>query len=162
MDNLNFLARRTLHHGHRARFELPAIFHCSYESAPGHHLSSDRHFQWLIHHRPLLRVRGRTLSIYRYADMPTMNIHISLKFHAVCAASKVLQNYNDLGLKEITINKINNMTQSIGLGLGQLGCHTKQASILRQGSYKSSIAGDTGNNFHSTLPFYSGIPQWKK
>ena len=30
-----------------------------------------------------------------------MNIHISLKFHAVCAASKVLQNYNDLGLKGI-------------------------------------------------------------
>ena len=29
--------------------------------------------------------------------MPTMNIQISLKFHAVCAASKVLQNYNDLG-----------------------------------------------------------------
>ena len=106
MDNLNFLARRTLHHGHRARFELPAIFHCSYESAPGHHLSSDRHFLGPIHHRPLLRVRGRTLSIH--ADMPTMNIHISLKFHAVCAASKVLQNYNDLGLKEITINKINN------------------------------------------------------
>ena len=33
--------------------------------------------------------------------MPTMNIQISLKFHAVCAASKVLQNYNDLGLKEL-------------------------------------------------------------
>ena len=30
-----------------------------------------------------------------------MNIQISLKFHAVCAASKVLQNYNDLGLKEL-------------------------------------------------------------
>ena len=26
-----------------------------------------------------------------------MNNQISLKFHAVCAASKVLQNYNDLG-----------------------------------------------------------------
>ena len=33
--------------------------------------------------------------------MPTMNIQISLKCHAVCTASKVLQNYNDLGLKEI-------------------------------------------------------------
>ena len=32
-----------------------------------------------------------------------MNIQISLKFRAVCAASKVLQNYNDLGLKEIHI-----------------------------------------------------------
>ena len=49
--------------------------------------------------RSLLRVWGRTLSVY--ADMPTMNIQISLKFHAVCAASKVLQNYNGLGLKEI-------------------------------------------------------------
>ena len=35
--------------------------------------------------------------------MPTMNIQISLKFHAVCAVSKVLQNYNDLGLKEVYI-----------------------------------------------------------
>ena len=50
--------------------------------------------------RPLLRVRGRTLSVY--ADMPTTNIQISLKFDAVCAASKVLQNDNDLGLKELT------------------------------------------------------------
>ena len=33
--------------------------------------------------------------------MPTMNIQISLKFHAVCAASKVLQNYNDLGMKGV-------------------------------------------------------------
>ena len=49
--------------------------------------------------RTLLRMWGRTLSVY--ADMPTMNIQISLKFHAVCAASKVLQNYNDLGLKEL-------------------------------------------------------------
>ena len=49
--------------------------------------------------RPLLRVRGRTLSVY--ADMLTMNIQISLKFHAVCAASKVLQNYNDLGMKGV-------------------------------------------------------------
>ena len=49
--------------------------------------------------RPLLRVRGRTLSVY--ADIPTMNIQISLKFHAICTASKVLQNYNDLGLKGI-------------------------------------------------------------
>ena len=31
--------------------------------------------------RPLLRVRGRTLSVH--ADMPTMNIQISLKFHAI-------------------------------------------------------------------------------
>ena len=30
-----------------------------------------------------------------------MNIHISLKFHAICSASKVLLNYNDLGLKGI-------------------------------------------------------------
>ena len=37
--------------------------------------------------RPLLRVRGHTLSVY--ADMSTMNIQISLKFHAVCGASKV-------------------------------------------------------------------------
>ena len=29
----------TLHHGHTARFELPAIFYCSYKSAPGHHLT---------------------------------------------------------------------------------------------------------------------------
>ena len=38
--------------------------------------------------------------------MPTMNIQISLKFHAVCAAPKVLQNYNDLGLEELNIAKI--------------------------------------------------------
>ena len=31
--------------------------------------------------------------------MQTMNIQISLKFHAVCGASKIVQNYNDLGLK---------------------------------------------------------------
>ena len=31
-------APRTVHHGHTARFELPAIFHCSYELALGHHL----------------------------------------------------------------------------------------------------------------------------
>ena len=49
--------------------------------------------------RSLLRVRGRNLSVY--ADMSTMKIQISLKFHSVCAASKVLQNYNDLGLKEV-------------------------------------------------------------
>ena len=36
-----------------------------------------------------------------YADMSTMNIQSNLKFHTVCATSKVLQNYNDLGLKEI-------------------------------------------------------------
>ena len=49
---------------------------------------------------PLLRVWGRTFSVY--ADMPTMNIHISLKFHAVCTASSVVKiNYNDLGLKGI-------------------------------------------------------------
>ena len=38
---------------------------------------------------PLLRMWGRTLSVY--ADMPTMNIHISLKFHAVCTASSVVK-----------------------------------------------------------------------
>ena len=57
--------------------------------------------------RPLLRVRGGeggvALYQYNYADMPIMNIQISLKFHAVCAFSKVLQNYNDLGLKEIKL-----------------------------------------------------------
>ena len=50
--------------------------------------------------------------------MPTMNIQISLKFHTVYAATKVLQNYLDLGLKEITINIIYNKTHSIGSGLG--------------------------------------------
>ena len=49
--------------------------------------------------RPLFRVRGRTLSVY--ADTSTINIQNSLKFHVVCAASKVLQNYNDLGLKKL-------------------------------------------------------------
>ena len=39
IDNVKFEARRTLHHGHTARFELPAIFHCSSESALGHHLT---------------------------------------------------------------------------------------------------------------------------
>ena len=42
--------------------------------------------------------------------MQTMNIHISLKFHAVCAASKVLQNYNDLGLKDIFFNYVSRRT----------------------------------------------------
>ena len=42
---------------------------------------------------------GRTSTVY--ADMPIMNIQISLKFHAVCATSIVMQNYNDLGLKEL-------------------------------------------------------------
>ena len=31
----------------------------------------------------------------------TMNIQISLKFLVVCTASKVFQNYNDLGLRVI-------------------------------------------------------------
>ena len=51
--------------------------------------SSDRHFQGLIDHRlvtSLLIVWERTLSVYN--NMPTMNIQISLKFHAICAASK--------------------------------------------------------------------------
>ena len=53
-------------------------------------------------YRPLLSVGGGLLYQYNYADMLTINIKISLKFHAVCAASKVLQNCNDLGLKELT------------------------------------------------------------
>ena len=52
--------------------------------------------------RPLLK---GVLCQYNYADMPRMNIQISLKFHAACAASKVLQNYNDLGLKEIIAHR---------------------------------------------------------
>ena len=51
-------------------------------------------------HKCILTPRaGRTLSVY--ADTSTINIQNSLKFHVVCAASKVLQNYNDLGLKKL-------------------------------------------------------------
>ena len=109
-------------HGHTAGFELPAIFHCSYKSALSHHLTLVAvydtalflflflFFKYIKHRsdpssklqpplpradKRLLRVRGRILSVY--ADMPTMNIQISFKFHA---ASKVLQNYNNFGLKD--------------------------------------------------------------
>ena len=70
--------------------------------------------------KQLLRVRGRTLSLY--ADMPTMNIQISLKCHAVCAASKVLQNYNHLGLKEIGARPAR--LHDVGLFTHMRGCRS--------------------------------------
>ena len=95
-----------LYHGHTGRFERPAIFHSSYKSVLGHHLTlvvvydTALFFIFLFFmllakyikqrcepsnlrpplpraDRPLLRVRERTLSVY--ADMPTMNIQIRLE-----------------------------------------------------------------------------------
>ena len=58
--------------------------------------SSDRHFQG-----PMTTSESAGAYFTTYADMQTMNIQISFKFHVVCVASKMLYNYNNMGLKEI-------------------------------------------------------------
>ena len=62
--------------------------------------------------------------------MPTINIQISLKFHAVCTASTVLQNYNDLGLKDYVLYHVCIYSTCTYLSVQAVYCNVLCCTVL--------------------------------